>query len=103
MDTTRIFSPPGVTTAFCYAFWSVYSRISTPAVAPALLGGSLLGYLAYDLVHYYIHAAKANNVLIRRFKKHHLLHHYKDQSKGFGVTSPFWDHVFSTSFPSKAA
>ena len=26
----------------------------------------------------------------------HAVHHYKDQTKAYGVSSPFWDYVFGT-------
>ena len=29
------------------------------------------------------------------------MHHYKEQEKGFGVSSTLWDHVFSTMFDLK--
>ena len=32
----------------------------------------------------------------KNLKKHHLQHHYKDYENGFGVSSRFWDVVFST-------
>ena len=30
--------------------------------------------------------------------RNHHLHHYKDEGKGFGVSSTLWDHVFGTMF-----
>lgn len=32
----------------------------------------------------------------KQLKKYHLQHHYADYENGFGVTSRFWDKVFST-------
>jgi sterol desaturase/sphingolipid hydroxylase (fatty acid hydroxylase superfamily) len=29
-------------------------------------------------------------------KRSHMKHHYKDSSRGFGVTSPLWDYIFNT-------
>jgi sterol desaturase/sphingolipid hydroxylase (fatty acid hydroxylase superfamily) len=29
-------------------------------------------------------------------KRHHLFHHYRDESVNFGVSSPVWDYVFRT-------
>ena len=32
-------------------------------------------------------------------KNHHMLHHYKYENKGFGVSQPLWDYIFNTKFP----
>ncbi len=29
-------------------------------------------------------------------KHHHVLHHYQDFTKRFGVSTPLWDYVFGT-------
>ena len=26
----------------------------------------------------------------------HLMHHFRDHDKGFGVSAPYWDFVFGT-------
>jgi sterol desaturase/sphingolipid hydroxylase (fatty acid hydroxylase superfamily) len=33
--------------------------------------------------------------------RNHHLHHYKDDHKGFGVSSTIWDRVFGTMFDLK--
>jgi sterol desaturase/sphingolipid hydroxylase (fatty acid hydroxylase superfamily) len=35
-------------------------------------------------------------------KNHHMIHHYKHDNLGFGVSQPVWDHVFGTTFPEKS-
>lgn len=37
--------------------WNLAKLIATPSTAPALFGGGLLGYVMYDLTHYYLHHA----------------------------------------------
>jgi sterol desaturase/sphingolipid hydroxylase (fatty acid hydroxylase superfamily) len=62
-----------------------------------LLPGFLLGYLAYDLIHYVTHHFPMRKGRILRFlKRHHMLHHYKTPDQRFGVSSPFWDWVYGT-------
>jgi sterol desaturase/sphingolipid hydroxylase (fatty acid hydroxylase superfamily) len=34
-------------------------------------------------------------------KHHHVLHHYHDPEKGYGVSSPLWDYVFRTVDPTE--
>jgi dihydroceramide fatty acyl 2-hydroxylase len=52
------------------------------------IAGILLGSVWYEISHYLLH----KNV----FNQAHTRHHYKDDTKNFGVTSLFWDHVFGT-------
>lgn len=64
-----------------------------PAGGP-LMAGVLLGYLAYDLIHYAIHQGPKQSRLGRYLRKRHLAHHYGVPERNFGVTSPLWDLVF---------
>jgi sterol desaturase/sphingolipid hydroxylase (fatty acid hydroxylase superfamily) len=34
--------------------------------------------------------------MVRKMKKEHMQHHYKNGTVGFGVTNKFWDTVFDT-------
>lgn len=36
-------------------FYNLIKVLSTPSTAPALFGGGLLGYVMYDVTHYYLH------------------------------------------------
>jgi len=65
-----------------------YPRIS--------LGGGLLGYLCYDLIHYYLHYGNPTSVHLYHMKRYHYQHHFTHQDSGFGITSPLWDLVFGT-------
>ncbi|CAL5357913.1 unnamed protein product [Camellia sinensis] len=70
--------------------------LSTPTATPALFGGSLLGYVMYDVTHYYLHHGQPTGQATRHLKKYHLNHHFRIQDKGFGITSLIWDKVFGT-------
>jgi sterol desaturase/sphingolipid hydroxylase (fatty acid hydroxylase superfamily) len=52
--------------------------------------------MAYDMTHFYIHHYTPRSAYGRRLKKHHMLHHFKDPSRRFGVSNMFWDGVFGT-------
>ena len=66
-------------------------------VGRSLFGGFLLGYVAYDCLHYAIHHHSLRRLpLGRRLKGYHLRHHLRDDASGFGVTSRLWDRVFGT-------
>ena len=51
-----------------YQLWIVIRLTSTPAVAPALFGGGLLGYVMYDVTHYYLHHGKPSPGLSQNLK-----------------------------------
>jgi dihydroceramide fatty acyl 2-hydroxylase len=61
-----------------------------------ILIGFVAGYLAYDMVHYYIHHGQPKNWTGRTLRRLHMLHHFRDPERGFGVSAPWWDYVFST-------
>jgi sterol desaturase/sphingolipid hydroxylase (fatty acid hydroxylase superfamily) len=58
--------------------------------------GLSLMMVVYDIAHFSAHYMPATNPLLKYLKKHHMLHHFSDHSKRFGVTSPFMDFVFGT-------
>jgi sterol desaturase/sphingolipid hydroxylase (fatty acid hydroxylase superfamily) len=60
--------------------------------------GFILGYLLYGTMHYAIHAWNPPFKWMKPLWRNHHLHHYKEQEKGFGVSSTLWDHVFGTMF-----
>ncbi|MGO9674557.1 MAG: sterol desaturase family protein, partial [Methylocella sp.] len=61
-----------------------------------VLMGFIIGYLGYDMVHYYTHHAKPTTRLGQTLRRLHLLHHFRDPTRGFGVSAPWWDYVFGT-------
>ncbi|KAH9606934.1 hypothetical protein KSS87_009329 [Heliosperma pusillum] len=80
----------------------VYQLLSSPSVTPALFGGVLMGYVMYDITHYYLHHGQPSTGVSKKLKSYHLNHHYRLRTKGFGITSSFWDIVFGTKPPPKA-
>ena len=55
----------------------------------------MLGYLAYGGVHYWLHHRSTRHLPpLRRLKRHHALHHHRNESCNFGVSTRFWDRVF---------
>ena len=63
----------------------------------AFKGGLFMGYILYDITHYYLHHGnRVSNSMLGKLKKHHMQHHYKNSSSHFGLTSVFWDYIFGT-------
>jgi sterol desaturase/sphingolipid hydroxylase (fatty acid hydroxylase superfamily) len=66
-----------------------------PLGYPVLMG-FIIGYIAYDMVHYYVHHAEPTTRLGQTLRRLHLMHHFRDPTRGFGVSAPWWDYVFKT-------
>lgn len=59
--------------------------------------GFALGYTAYLGVHFMVHAyAPPKSGPFKILWINHSIHHYKDDTVAFGVSSPLWDIVFGT-------
>jgi 4-hydroxysphinganine ceramide fatty acyl 2-hydroxylase len=88
--------PPALTVilsvpVFKIAHWCFY-----PAMAYAFVGGAFIGYVCYDMIHYYLHHAQVFEIYFKELKRYHVAHHYKNFDSGFGITSKMWDYVFGT-------
>jgi len=68
-----------------------------PNAYPVLLG-FLIGYLVYDMTHYYLHHAEPKTRIGISMRRAHMLHHFRDPTRGYGVAAVWWDHVFKTAF-----
>lgn len=65
---------------------------------PLVFGaGYTFGYLTYDLFHVYLHLGTPKNRLLRHLRSLHMRHHFRDDTKGFGISAPYWDELFGTS------
>src|SRR5262249_10609328 len=45
--------------------------------------GFIIGYLAYDMVHYYLHHGRPKSWTGRALRRLHMLHHFRDPERGF--------------------
>ena len=61
-----------------------------------MLAGFVVGYLGYDLAHYYIHNGDPKGRIALALRHNHLRHHFSDPARGYGVSAPYWDYVFGT-------
>ncbi|CAN4080238.1 unnamed protein product [Withania somnifera] len=103
MDGLRLVFPPAATAVLLVPLWNLIKFLSTPTTGPALFGGILLGYVMYDVTHYYLHHGQPTFGVPKSRKKYHLNHHFRIHTKGFGITSSFWDKAFGTLPHSKSA
>ena len=96
-DKERLFMPPVPSLILSSVIFSLMFLIMGPN-AFVFFPGFILGYLMYGTMHYAIHAWNPPFRWMKALWRNHHLHHYKDDHKGFGVSTTIWDHVFGTMF-----
>lgn len=94
-DKERLFMPPAPSLIIASIVFSIFYFIMIED-AFSFFPGFVTGYLAYGSMHYAIHAMAPPFKFMKSWWRYHHLHHYKSPDKGFGVSSPLWDHVFRT-------
>ena len=101
-DSMRLVMPPTVSLVLALIiYWTMYAIIGEKGATASVYVGFVFGYLAYDLTHYATHYSNYKGKWFQKIKKSHMLHHYKDGGKGYGLSNTFWDGVFGTEFPEK--
>jgi sterol desaturase/sphingolipid hydroxylase (fatty acid hydroxylase superfamily) len=99
-DKERLFMPPVPSLIIAsIIFLLVYTLMGQ--LAFSFFPGFMLGYLLYGSMHYAIHAWNPPFKWMKPLWRNHHLHHYKDEAKGFGVSTTIWDRVFGTMFDLK--
>ncbi len=100
-DAKRLVMPPSASIPLAVLFYLLFWWLLPVKLMDAFFAGFLIGYLIYDMTHYAIHHANFKNPILKRIKQHHMLHHYSDSSKGYGVSSELWDFFFQSGFKNK--
>ena len=98
-DPLRLVMPPVVTVPVGAAFFALFLVVLGRPLAFSVGAGFFAGYLLYDLLHYALHHARPKGALGRRLHQLHMRHHFEDDTRGFGVSAPWWDTVFRTATP----
>jgi dihydroceramide fatty acyl 2-hydroxylase len=95
-DPLRLVMPPSVSVPLAAVFFGGFVLVlGTPAAFP-FMAGFLAGYLAYDMLHYHLHHRVPTTRPGRWLRELHMRHHFQDDTRGFGISAPYWDHVFRT-------
>lgn len=100
-DAKRLVMPPSASIPMALALYLLFLYILPAGTIFAFYAGFLIGYLFYDMVHYALHHANFKNPFWKKLKQHHMLHHYSDSTKGYGVSSAIWDKVLGSDFIKK--
>lgn len=101
-DRKRLVMPPSASIPLAVAFFFLFYFIfPNKAYLYAFFPGFLIGYLIYDMMHYAMHHYNFKSTFWKKIKQHHMLHHYDDSTKGYGVSSALWDIILGSDFPKK--
>ncbi|OSX75860.1 hypothetical protein BU14_0218s0026 [Porphyra umbilicalis] len=96
MDFDRLVFPP---VPAMLVGWPIYFG------APALLGvargypwlaGFLIGYLVYDMTHYWIHRSEPSWAWLKAQKRRHTLHHFFNPRVNYGISNGVVDVLLGT-------
>ena len=100
-DAKRLVLPPSLSIPLASGFFFLFKWLLPVDYIWGFFPGFILGYLIYDISHYAMHHFNFKSGIFKKIKQHHMLHHYQDPEKGYGVSSPFWDKIFRSDFLKK--
>lgn len=101
-DLKRLVMPPSASIPLAMLFYLLFSLFfKNTNYMHIFFSGFIAGYLCYDMIHYAIHHYNFKSNIMKKIKQHHMLHHYSDDTKGFGVSSGLWDVIFNSEFIKK--
>lgn len=95
-DPTRLVMPPVPAIFYASLLFFAFRAVVGPEAIYPFFACFMIGYLAYDYIHYYVHHFVPRNAVGKYLRRYHLVHHFKDHSAKWGVSSPLWDYVFGT-------
>jgi dihydroceramide fatty acyl 2-hydroxylase len=102
-DRLRLVMPLSASIPMATIIYLIFYVFFAEFTLSAFFAGFLFGYLIYDECHYAMHHANFKSGFFKKIKDHHMLHHYADPEKGFGVSSALWDKIFGSGFSKKEA
>ena len=99
-DRLRNLMPPIVSIPIAACIWALFYAIGGVTATWAFLG-FMIGYACYDLTHYACHQWKMQGRLGMALKRHHMRHHFMEDTGNYAITAIFWDYVFGSSVSGK--
>jgi sterol desaturase/sphingolipid hydroxylase (fatty acid hydroxylase superfamily) len=77
-------------------FGLLYATTRSVFSSAGMMVGIWAGFLYYEAVHYRVHFSLSGTGLVAWQRRAHFYHHFTNNKRCFGVTSPVWDYVFRT-------
>ncbi|XP_020707180.2 fatty acid 2-hydroxylase [Athalia rosae] len=96
-DSQRLVFPPVPAVFLAIVIYTIYKIIFPIILINFIIAGIMIGYLCYDMTHYYLHygSPKAHTYMYT-MKRYHNYHHFSHHDEGFGISNRLWDYVFGT-------
>jgi dihydroceramide fatty acyl 2-hydroxylase len=88
--------PPSVSVPLAALFYGLFVLVLGTPAANVFAAAFLAGYLAYDMIHYHVHHHRPRSGVDKLLRELHMRHHFQDDTRGFGISAPWWDYVFRT-------
>jgi dihydroceramide fatty acyl 2-hydroxylase len=95
-DKTRLVMPPAGAILIMIVLWFLFGLVIPAPWLEPFVAFFIIGYLAYDYIHYATHHFPMKHPALRYLKTWHMQHHFSGQEGRFGVSSPLWDYVLGT-------
>lgn len=95
-DPTRLVMPPLPALIYAVLLFVVFRALMGPVFVEPFFAFFLVGYLAYDYIHYYVHHFTPKTKVGKWLKQNHMLHHFAEHGARWGVSSPLWDAILGT-------
>jgi dihydroceramide fatty acyl 2-hydroxylase len=96
-DPLRLVMPPAVSVPLGAIVFALLYLVFGDHASAGLGAGFFTGYLVYDMIHYYVHHFRPQGRVGRMLRERHMRHHFQDDTRGFGISAPYWDEIFRTS------
>jgi len=97
-DPLRLVMPPLMSAPLMALGWVVLRGLFGEHLAYPIEAGFLVGYVLYDEIHFHLHHRTPRTQVEQTLRRLHLLHHFRDPLRGYGVSAPYWDYVFGTGY-----
>ena len=95
-DPLRLVMPPLMSAPIMLGAFIVLRLVCGPALVLPVLAGFLVGYVAYDMLHFHVHHGRSRTRWGAELRRRHMHHHFQDDRRGFGISCPWWDDIVGT-------
>lgn len=89
--------PPAPAIILATPFYLGMKMLFPAGLNQVVFGSFMIGYLAYDYIHYATHHFAMTSKVGRFLRSYHLKHHFSHEHSRYGVSSPLWDYIMGTS------
>lgn len=97
-DPLRLVMPPLMSVPMIVIAWFVATLLFGVDFRLPAMAGFIIGYVIYDEIHFHIHHRPPRTKIEATLRRLHMLHHFRDPDRGYGVSAPWWDTIFGTAY-----